>query len=123
MRRLLNVKDLWIAFYSWTGELVMKNLQTICKGLESYTMGLNYGVPQGSVLGPSLYSIHCDGLQTSVEQSHCTLYADDTEIHASNASATATAASVNYDLKNIDQWPFLYYRRIMRLDDFGQMIV
>ena len=48
------------------------------------------------------FSIHYDGLQTSVEQSHCTLYADDTEIHVSNTSATATAASMNYDLKNID---------------------
>ena len=69
-------------------------------------MGLNYGIPQGSVLGPSLFSIHYDGLQTSVEQSHCTLYADDTEIHASNASAAAGAASVNYHLQNIDQWLF-----------------
>ena len=74
----------------------------ICKGLESDTMGLHYSVPQG----PSLFSIHYDGLQTSVEQSHCTLYADDIEIHASNTSATAAAASVNCDLKNIDQWLF-----------------
>ena len=61
-------------------------------------MDLNYGVPQGSILRPSLFFIHYDGLQRSAEQSHCTLYADDTEIHASKQSATAAAASVSYDL-------------------------
>ena len=93
--------------YCWFESYLTGRKQfVVCKGLESDTIGLNYGVPQGSVLGPSLFSIHYDGLQASVEQSHCMLYADDTEIQASNASATTAAARVNYDLKNIDQWLF-----------------
>lgn len=71
-------------------------------GLESDTVGLNYGVPEGSALGPSLFSIHYDGLQSSVEQTHCTVYTDDSEIHSNTASAPAAAASLNYDLKKID---------------------
>lgn len=71
-------------------------------GLESDTVGLNYGVPEGSALGPSLFSIHCDDLQSSVEQTHCTVYTDDSEIHSNTASATAASASLNYDLKKID---------------------
>ena len=67
-------------------------------------MDLNYGVPQGSVLGPSLFSIHFDGVSSSIKLSNCTLYADDTELHASDCTAASAAASVNCDLVNIDKW-------------------
>ena len=33
-----------------------------------------------------------------------TLYADDTELHASDCTAASTAASVNCDLVTIDKW-------------------
>ena len=71
------------------------------KETQSEVMDLNYGVPQGSVLGPSLFSIHFDGVSSSINLSNCTLYADDTELHASDCTAASAAASVNCDLVNI----------------------
>ena len=40
--------------YRWFESYLMIRKQFVfCKGLESDTMGLNYGVPEGSALGPS----------------------------------------------------------------------
>ena len=66
-------------------------------------MELNYGVPQGSVLRPSLFSVHFTGVSSSIKLSNCTLYADNTELHASDCTAASVAASVNCDLVNIDK--------------------
>ena len=74
------------------------------KWSQSEVMALNYGVPQGSVLGPYLFSIHFDGVSSSITLSNCTLYADDTELHASNCTAASAEASVNCDLVKIDKW-------------------
>ena len=67
-------------------------------------MDLNYGVPQGSVLGPLLFLVHFDGVSSPIKLSNCTLYADETELHASDCTAASATASVNCDLDNIDKW-------------------
>ena len=76
----------------------------VCKGSSSDILNLCYGVPQGSALGPSLFSIHYDGVKSSVEFSNCTLSADDTEIHSSDPSAIHAANCVNKNLKNVSNW-------------------
>ena len=79
-------------------------------------MDLNYGVPEGSVLGPSLFSIHWDGVSSSIKLSNCTLHADDTELHASDCTAASAAASVNCDLVNIDKWLSSNHRMVPNPD-------
>ena len=44
---------------------------------------ITHGVPQGSVLGPTLFNIHINGITDTCTESEVVLYADDTEIHAS----------------------------------------
>ena len=91
--------------YNWFKSYLTERKQFVTyKETHSEVMDLNYGVPQGSVLGPSLFSIHFDGVSSSIKLSNCTLYADDTELHASDCIAASAAASVNCDLVNIDKW-------------------
>jgi len=65
---------------------------------------IKYGVPEESVFGPSLFSIHYDGVQSAVESSSCALFADDTEIHCSDTSVQEACNGINTDLINISRW-------------------
>ena len=54
-----------------------------CGGVESERRLITYGVPQGSVLGPTLFNINTNGIGDVCEDSEAALYADDAKIHAS----------------------------------------
>ena len=54
-----------------------------CGGVESERRLITYGVPQGSVLGPTLFNININGIGDVCEDSEAALYADDAKIHAS----------------------------------------
>ena len=57
---------------------------------------ITYGVPQGSVLGPTLFNIHKNGISNVCENSDVVLYADDTEIHASSQEVNIAKQCVEY---------------------------
>ena len=73
-------------------------------GFKSTLNSINYGVPQGSVLGPLLFLIYINDLSFSVKNSTVHHFADDTNLLYINESLKTLCKKVNYDLKGISNW-------------------
>ena len=77
-----------------------RNQFVSCGSVESERRLITHGVPQGSVLGLTLFNIHINGITDTYTDSEVVLYADDTEIHASAKDVSAAEKRVNKDLKS-----------------------
>ena len=76
----------------------------MCNGVQSQLLPINYGVPQGSVLGPSLFCLLFNPIVHSFLSSKPSLYADDIETHCSHPNLDVAQSQMNKDLKRVDQW-------------------
>ena len=76
----------------------------VYKGASSDPMRLSFGVPQGSVLGPTLFNIHVNNISKAYHTSTLSLYADDTEIHSSSKNIDLAVYNVNKDLQSVRHW-------------------
>jgi hypothetical protein len=80
--------------------------QMCCRvdGLFSSLSEINYGIPQGSILGPLLILIYVNDLPNCVENSNIRMFADDTTLTASGKSIQQIESKINCDLINIKEW-------------------
>ena len=73
-------------------------------GINSDTLPVYYGVPQGSVLGPLLFIIYTNDLPHVLKYSKCIMFADDTTVYHSAERITDTTQSLNKDLEALTDW-------------------
>ena len=75
-----------------------------CNGVNSNERTVTHGVPQGSVLGPTIFCIHINGVVPTTPEGSVFLYADDTETHHSSPTLETAVLKMNSNLQNISTW-------------------
>lgn len=67
---------------------------------------VNSGVPQGSILGPILFTLFINDLFAVLKYTNCHAYADDVQIYLSNRVGLVEdlCVRINEDLENINKW-------------------
>ena len=76
-------------------------------GCHSKTENVNFGVPQGSILGLVLFLIFINDLPTALKNSTADIYADDTTISYSdhyNISPEAISNGIQTDMNALQNW-------------------
>ena len=69
----------------------------------SCMLPLEYGVPQGSILGPLLFSIYINDLPLNITN-NCDLFADDTTIHVSNTKLQSISTQLQQNVSDLLRW-------------------
>ena len=71
---------------------------------KSELQGITHGVPQGSLLGPRLFSIYVEDFPLCTSQGEIELYADDTTAYCTGNSIDEVHVSLEKMLKDIQCW-------------------
>ena len=91
----------------WFSCYLKKRLQSVkIKDTFSDKVTLSYGVPQGSVLGPVLFTLYTTPLSaiiSSFDINHH-LYADDTQIYMSVSNAKESLEKLQHCLMGVSAW-------------------
>ena len=70
----------------------------------SMSLPIKFGVPQGSLLGPRLYTIYTNDLPDQVEDGSIVMYADDTTIYSIGQNVEQFILSLNGLMTQTSKW-------------------
>ena len=79
--------------------------RVVLNGSHSDYSSIESGVPQGSVLGPLLFLIYINDLETNIH-SNIKFFADDTMLYSVVRDPFIFANDLNHDLHVIQQWAY-----------------
>ena len=88
----------------FTSYLTEKRQYTTVNNMDSQIDDISYGAPQGSVLGPLLFLMYINDLNSAIKFSCICHFADDTNILYRHQSLRKINQRINFDLKNIVEW-------------------
>ena len=89
----------------WFKSYLSKRTQfTRVNGCDSRVQSISLGVPQGSCLGPLLFSIYINDLPMVIDNAKVYMYADDTCISFQADSVAKLNEGLNKDLEALDSW-------------------
>ena len=91
--------------YLWFESYLFNRWQCVSsQGCLSEWGAISVGVPQGSILGPLLFSIYVNDLPTVVKHSQMNMYADDTELHLCGHDLLSVQHASQCDLDAVQAW-------------------
>ena len=70
----------------------------------SEKLNIKTGVPQGSVLGPSLFILHINDLPLHIEHSDIDIFADDATLQDSSNLPDSLSQNLQSDVNNVISW-------------------
>ena len=93
--------------HAWLSSFLQARTQSVAVcGQESSPLPVRAGVPQGSVLGPTLFLVFLRDMGNGV-RSHLDFYADDCTLHRvveDRSDRSTVANDINADLRTIQRW-------------------
>ena len=82
-------------------------MYTMVNGIKSDLKPINYGVPQGSVLGPLLFTLYINDIMFCIPKKHTRLFADDTGIFNSGTCLLQTLTATQVLIDKLKDWFFV----------------
>lgn len=81
-----------------------RSQSVLAHGELSSPINISRGVPQGSILGPILFSLYINDLPLYIAPTTCELFADDTSIHHASNDIKKIEINLNKSMINIKDW-------------------
>jgi len=90
---------------AWLRDYLSEQEQyTVINGITSENTKVAHGIPQGSVLGPTLFTLYTSNLLKAVNTATTFLYANDTTMHCVGESVDQVTTTLNKALEELALW-------------------
>ena len=89
----------WLISY-----LTNRHQYVVVNGAESDILSVQVGIPQGSVLGPTLFTLFTNDLPSSVISGETFMYADDTTVYCVGDNRDEAVSQLNRALAELYNW-------------------